>query len=67
MIQRKQKKGRWKIPVAVVALALLACGLLISLAVRKVSVEEKVEQKFSSGKNMPRPTPKFPPLEQSDN
>ena len=63
MIERDRKKSRWPIAVAVVVLALLACGFLIYLAEQKVAVEEKVERKFSNGQNMPRPTPKFKPLE----
>jgi hypothetical protein len=62
MSERDRKTSGWRIAIVVV-LALLACGLLISLAVRKVRVEEKVERKFSTDKNAPRPTPKFKPLE----
>jgi hypothetical protein len=68
MIDRdRNKKSRWRLALAVVILALLACGFLIYLAEQKVAVEEKVERKFSTGEKMPRPTPKFKPLEPQDN
>jgi hypothetical protein len=67
MIARDRKKSRWPIAVAAVVLALLACGYLIYLAKQKVAVEEKIERKFSKGEKMPRPTPKFLPLEPQDN
>jgi len=62
MSDRDPKTSSWRIALAVV-FALLACGVLIFLAMQKVAVEEKVERKFSTGENMPRPTPKFKPLE----
>lgn len=68
MIDRdRNKKSSWRLALAVVVLALLACGCLIYLAMQKVAVEEKVERKFSIDKNAPRPTPKFKPLEPQDN
>jgi hypothetical protein len=67
MSDRDPKPLDWRIVLAIVALALLACGFVIYLAKQKVAVEEKVEQKFSTDKNRPRPTPKFKPLEPQDN
>lgn len=66
MKYREQKKGRWKIAVAIVALALFSCGVLIALDVRKVAVEKKVERKFAPAKTLPQPAPTLPPLPQSD-
>lgn len=62
MSDRDPKSPGWRIAILVL-FALLASGLLIFLAVQKVRVEEKVERKFSIEKNVPRPTPKFKPLE----
>ena len=68
MSNRDPKTLDWRIALAVVVLAFLACGFVIYLAKQKVEVEEKVERKFSTDKNRPRPTPKFKPLEpQPDN
>jgi hypothetical protein len=61
-----RKKPGWKVVVAIVALALLSCGLLIALDVRKVAAEKKHEQKFSNGKT-PKPALKFPPLDKPEN
>jgi flagellar basal body-associated protein FliL len=63
MIARDRKKSRWRMAVAAVVLALLACGVSIALAVRKIEVEKKIERKFSPNSALPKPTPKFPPLE----
>lgn len=63
MSERDPKTSGWRIAVAVVVLALLACGILIFLAVRKVAVEQKVERKFSPNGTVPKPTPKLPALE----
>jgi hypothetical protein len=63
MIERGRKKSSWRMAVAVVLLALLACGLLIFLAVQKVAVEKKVEQKFNKEIPMARPAPTLPSLQ----
>jgi hypothetical protein len=67
MSDRDPKTLDWRIALAIVLLALLACGFVIYLARQKVAVEQRVEQKFSTDKNRPRPTPKFKPLEPQDN
>lgn len=69
MIDSDRKRAGWPIglKIAVVVWALLACGFVIHLARQKVAVEEKIEQKFSTGEKMPRPTPYFRPLDESDN
>lgn len=67
MIQREQKKSRWKTAVAAVVLALLACGLLISLAVRKNAEVEKIERRFAPSKTLAKPSETLPPLPQGDN
>jgi hypothetical protein len=67
MIQRDQKKGRWKIVVAIVAVALLSCGVLIALDVRKIAVEKQVERKFAPSKTLAQPTPTLLLLPPSDN
>ena len=67
MIARDRKKSGWRIAVAAVVLALLACGLLISLAVRKNAEQEKVERKFAPSKTLGQPPQTLPPLPQSDN
>jgi hypothetical protein len=61
-----RKKSRWKLVLAIVALASLSCGLLIALDVRKVAAEKKHEQKLSNGKT-PKPALKFPPLDKPEN
>jgi hypothetical protein len=66
MIQRDQKKGRWKTVVAVVAIALLSCGVLIALDVRKIAVEKQVERKFAPSKPLAKPAQTLPPLPPSD-
>ncbi len=63
MSERDPKPLDWRITVGIVVLALLACGFVIYLARQKMAVEEKVEQKFSTDRNRPRPSPKFKPLE----
>ena len=63
----RDKKPSWRLALTVVILALLACGFVIYLAKQKVAVEEKAEQKFSTGEKLPRPTPYFRPLDESDN
>lgn len=68
MSDRDPKPLDWRIVLAIVLLALVACGFVIYLAKQKVAVEEKVERKFSTDKKFSRPTPKFKPLEpQPDN
>ena len=67
MIYREQKRGRWKIAVAVVAVALFSCGVLIALDVRKVAVEKKVERKFAPAKTLAKPELPFPSPRDSDN
>lgn len=67
MRYRGQKRGGWKIALAVVVLALFSCGVLIALDVRKVAVEKKVERKFAPSKTLAPPAPTLPPLPQSDN
>jgi hypothetical protein len=62
MMYREQKKGRWKIAVAVVVVALFSCGLLIALDVRKVAVEKKVERKYAPSKTLAPPASTLPPL-----
>lgn len=66
MIDSDRKESGWQIviTVAVVVLALLASGFLIYLAERKVAVEKKVEDKFWTDPNMPKPTPRFAPFEE---
>jgi hypothetical protein len=68
MRYRERKKSGWKIAIAVVAIALLLCGILIALDVRKVAREEKVERKFIKKETIAKPASTFPPLErQPDN
>ncbi len=62
MIARDRKKSGWPIALVVV-LALLACGLLISLAMRKNAEVDNIERKFSPNGVVVKPTPKFAPLE----
>ena len=57
---RKRGKSGWRIVIAIIALMLLACGLLITLDVRKVSVEKKVDQKAAEGKTMSKIAPDLP-------
>lgn len=68
MRYRERKRSGWKIAVAVVAIALLSCGVFIALDVRKVAREEKVERKFFKKETIAKPASPFPPLErQTDN
>ena len=67
MIYREQKRSRWKIALACVVLALLSCGVLIALDVRKIAVEKKVERKFAPTKTLARPELPFPTPRDSDN
>ena len=64
---RKRGKSGWRIVVAIIALMLLACGLLITLDVRKVSVEKKVDQKAAQGKTMSKIAPDLPVPPPADN
>ena len=64
MRYRERKKSGWKIAVAVVAIALLFCGIFIALAAQKVAREEKVERKFLKKETIAKPATTFPPLEQ---
>lgn len=66
MRRQKRRKSRWKIAVAVVAAALLSCGVLITLGVRKVAAEKKSEQKFEQDKTLAKPPPTFPPLQERE-
>jgi flagellar basal body-associated protein FliL len=57
---RKREKG-WKIVIAVIAVViLLASGLLITLDVRKVAVEKKVDRKAATEKTMSKVAPPLP-------
>ena len=67
MKYREQRRGRWKIAVAIVVVALFSCGILIALDVRKVAVEKKVERKFAPTKTLARPELPFPTPRDSDN
>ena len=66
---RKRGNAGWRIVIAIIALMLLACGLLITLDVRKVSVEKKVDQKAAQGKTMSKIAPDLPvpPPQPQDN
>lgn len=58
---RKRGKAGWRIVIAVIAgVTLLACGLLITLDVRKVAVEKKVDQKAAQEKTMSKIAPDLP-------
>lgn len=58
---RKRGKAGWRIAIAVIAgVILLACGLLITLDVRKVEVEKKVDQKAATKKTMSKVAPELP-------
>jgi len=70
MIYRDRKKTGWKIALGVIMVAaLLSCGLLIALDVRKVAAEKKSEQKFPREKTMSKTaeTLPFPTPRDSDN
>lgn len=67
---RNQKRGKlgWKIALIVLAIVtLLASGLLITLDVRKVEVEKKIDQEAAKEKPMSRTAPTFPPVQPRDN
>jgi len=66
---RKPGKAGWRIAVAVIAGVLLACGLLITLDVRKVEVEKKVDRKAAKEKTMSNVAPALPvqPQQQDNN
>ena len=66
MMYREQKKSPWKIVVAVVAAAILSCGVLIALDMRMVAVEKKVEQKFAPSKTKAKPELPVPALHDSE-
>jgi flagellar basal body-associated protein FliL len=58
---RKRGKSAWRIVIAVIAgVILLASGLLITLDVRKVAVEKKVDQKAAKEKTMSNVAREFP-------
>jgi len=69
MIDSDRKKAAWPIgiKVAVVVWALLACVLVISLAMQKVAVEKKVEDTYWLDPNMPKPSPQFVPFGPQEN
>ena len=57
---RKRGKSGWRIVIALLAgVTLLACGL-ITLDVRKVAVEKKVDQKAAQEKTMSNVAPSLP-------
>lgn len=62
---RNRKKAGWKIALGVIMVAaLLSCGLLIALDMRKDAAEKKSERKFpkertiSKTQTFPVPTPR---------
>jgi hypothetical protein len=52
--------------VALVVMALVSCGVLIALDVRKVAHEKKSERKFED-KTLPKTVPTFAPLRELEN
>jgi flagellar basal body-associated protein FliL len=64
---RKREKSGWRIVIAVIAVTLLACGLLITLDVRKVAVEKKVDQKAAQEKTLSNVAPPLPVPPPQDN
>lgn len=64
---RKRGNSGWKIALAIIAVTLLACGLLITLDVRKVAVEKKVDQKAAKEKTMSNIAPALPVPPPQDN
>lgn len=65
---RRRGKSGWRIVIAVAAgVTLLACGLLITLDVRKVAVEKKVDRKAAKEKTMSNVAPELPVQPQPDN
>jgi len=67
MRYRERKKNGWKIAIAVVAIALLSCGIFIALAVQKVAAEKKFERKFAKEKPMAKTAPELPAPRDPDN
>lgn len=63
MRSRDRKKPGGRIAVLVVIIAMLSCGLLIVLNMRKMAEETKFERSFPEEKTVPKPPPKFPPFE----
>jgi hypothetical protein len=58
---RRRGKSGWRIAIAVVAgVTVLACGLLITLDVRKVAVEKKVDRKSTREKPRSKVAPALP-------
>ena len=58
---KKRVQLRWTIALIILAVAtLLASGVLITLDVRKVSVEKKVDQKAAEGKTLSKVAPELP-------
>jgi hypothetical protein len=67
MRYRERKKAGRRIAVAVVAIiALLSCGVLIALDVRKVAAEKKFEPRSAKAKATTKALLTFPPREESD-
>jgi flagellar basal body-associated protein FliL len=65
---RKRGKSGWRIAIIVIAgVTLLACGLLITLDVRKVSVEKKVDRQSAKEKTLSNVAPELPLQPQPDN
>lgn len=64
---RKAGKSGWRIALAVIAGVLLACGLLITLDIRKVAVEKKVDRKAATEKTMSNVAPELPVQPQPEN
>jgi hypothetical protein len=65
---RKRGRSGWRIAIiAIAGVTLLACGLLITLDVRKVAVEKKVDQKSATEKTMSKVAPELPLQPQPDN
>ena len=61
--REQKKKSGGRIAVIAVILALLSCGILIALDVRKEAEEKKFERKFPVEKTLAKPPPTFPPLQ----
>ena len=65
---RRRGKSGWRIAIAVVAgMTMLACGLLITLDVRKVAVEKKVDRKAAKEKTRSKVAPTLPLQLRPDN
>lgn len=63
IMYRGRKKSGGRIALLVVIIAMLSCGLLIVLNMQKTAEETKFERSFPEEKTLPKPPPKFPPLE----